>query len=301
MDKTKKILIEMLKENTGTHICDSGNAYGRHWQRNQAREFDKELATTVNFSIYNNKPEIEVVHNLYHWLAERVDYSYELTKLFNSDRFRKAVGDTDDTSYFELAEKFPDWLGTLKTRERKLKYGEPTGSYGEGNPIAINTYNEGSLLNQDICFTYFENETGSYVILSIHNGADIRGGYTVPKIFSIDESINELPIFDYSKANVFCSRKNHHETALGIKEFQEKQLNLPGVYVEDIDFDHDFDNNWYTDDGCNWYNGSCGAKQLNKMEVKDLFEDDVWESGKLCIKNGVGYCPTCGSKLEASW
>ena len=31
MTKTKQVLIEMLKENTGKALCDSGDACGRHW------------------------------------------------------------------------------------------------------------------------------------------------------------------------------------------------------------------------------------------------------------------------------
>lgn len=31
----KKKIIEMLTQNTGIALCDSGGAYGRHWQENQ--------------------------------------------------------------------------------------------------------------------------------------------------------------------------------------------------------------------------------------------------------------------------
>ena len=34
MNKTERKLAEMLKENTGIHMLDSGGAYGRHWQLN---------------------------------------------------------------------------------------------------------------------------------------------------------------------------------------------------------------------------------------------------------------------------
>jgi hypothetical protein len=52
---------------------------------------------------------------------------------------------------------------------------------------------------------------------------------------------------------------------------------------------------------------------LEEYPVKDLegedkeYEDgnvikqDVWEPGKLCIKDGVGYCPICGGKLESGF
>src|SRR5690606_23393942 len=62
---TEEVLASMLKENTGTHMLDSGGAYGRHWQRNQGRDFEAEKETELKFGIYNGKPEITVTHNTY--------------------------------------------------------------------------------------------------------------------------------------------------------------------------------------------------------------------------------------------
>jgi hypothetical protein len=38
----KEKITAMLKENTGIHMLDSGGYGGRHWQRNQKRDFEKE-------------------------------------------------------------------------------------------------------------------------------------------------------------------------------------------------------------------------------------------------------------------
>lgn len=46
-DSTKKIIRGMLKENTGTHMLDSGGDNGRMWQRNQDKDFDKEPYSTL--------------------------------------------------------------------------------------------------------------------------------------------------------------------------------------------------------------------------------------------------------------
>lgn len=45
--KTEKVLIAMLKENTGIALMDSGGDSGRHWQRNQGRDFDNELESVL--------------------------------------------------------------------------------------------------------------------------------------------------------------------------------------------------------------------------------------------------------------
>ena len=39
-NELKKKVIEMLQENTGRHMLDSGGAYGRHWERNQKNPSD---------------------------------------------------------------------------------------------------------------------------------------------------------------------------------------------------------------------------------------------------------------------
>ena len=38
--ETNKLVYEMLTENTGSHMGDSGGAYGRHWERNQKRTIE---------------------------------------------------------------------------------------------------------------------------------------------------------------------------------------------------------------------------------------------------------------------
>jgi hypothetical protein len=39
MTTTEQVLIGVLKGNTGRAICDSGDVYGKHWERNQNRDF----------------------------------------------------------------------------------------------------------------------------------------------------------------------------------------------------------------------------------------------------------------------
>jgi hypothetical protein len=317
--KTEDVLVEMLTENTGTHMCDSGGTpkydengkylgsdygYGRHYERNKNCEFTEEPASTLSFRAYeyNNKKylDIEVEHNIYHWLLEKLEYNEEVDNLFYNN-FLSEV-DTDDKCWYELIEEFPEWLGQrdLDEDEDSTYYGESHGFYGDGDPITVNSYNEDNLLSQVIQFKYFENEVDKFVVLQIHNGADVRGGYTKPRVFCLTD---ELSIFGYARANIFCTGKDHHESALKIKEQQERQQVLPGIERDDIDFD-DCYRNWYTDDGCHYYeNCTCGSgRQLETYETKELTEDDdVWERGKLCIKDGVGYCPECGAKLAISF
>ena len=40
--ETREVIAEMLRENTGRSVLDSGDYYGRHWEANQNRDFEKE-------------------------------------------------------------------------------------------------------------------------------------------------------------------------------------------------------------------------------------------------------------------
>lgn len=318
---TEEIIRDMLCENTGSHYLDSGGSpqydncgnylgsscgYGRNFERNSHRDFENENPVSLKFSIWKGSSlEISFSYNLYHWLNERCELATELDQLFHGKFLKER--DADDSKYWlELMEEFPEWLAEQTDADGNPIYGDPSGIYGEGNPITVNTYNEESLLSQVIQYTYFENEAGEFIALQIHGGADVRGGYTTPHIFSVG-NLCELDIFDGCRGTIYCTREDHHPTALGLKEKQEKQekqTSFNGIEPSTIDFDGEhywYTDDGYTDDGYHWYfEGSCGygaGTQLEKYEARDLSESDVWEEGFLCVKDGIGYCPRCGARL----
>lgn len=300
---TANILKDMLRENTGVALCDSGGepkydangnyigssyGYGRNYEINRHVDFEKISPVTLSFSNGN----IEFTHNIYHWLKERCEYSEELNKLFE-----EFSGENENKGWLELMEGFPEYLGTLTDDEGNPLYGEFGGIYGEGKPFCVNTYNGESLLSQVIQFVYFSDKDNEFIALQIHGGADVRGGYTSPKIFSVG-NLGELDILDCAKGEIFCTGENRHPDAEAIKAKQESQLSLEGIVPSEIDFEER--HYWGTDDGYHWYRDfTCGAgyKQLETYEVRDLEEEDHWEPGVLCIRDGVGYCPICGARL----
>lgn len=308
MTETSEILRSMMVENTGCHFLDSGGSaqydangnytgsthgYGRNFERNKGRDFESERPVGVEFEICGDEVRVEFSHNTYHWLKERLEFDPEMDELFHGAYLKEV--DEDDNSWLFLMEGFPAWLEKQQDDEENELYGSFGGIYGEGEPLTVNTYNHECLLDQTLQFTYFSGDRGEYVLLQIHGGADVRGGYTKPRVFSCGHH-SELDIFDYARGELFCSGEDHHPTALGIKERQEKQVGLKGIDVPEIDFDSYNSHGFSTDDGYNWYSYNCN-KKLSDYEAKNLEEDDVWEPGKLCVKGGVGYCPTCGAKL----
>lgn len=255
---TNNIIAAMLRENTGTHFLDSGGTNGRAWQRNQGRKFDKEPAATLDF-----KYGIEVTLNVYHWLADRLTVSESMERKFR--RFC-AKPEHERESYFALAGL---WLSYLSDKGEK-----PRGLYGEGSPLTVNTYNGEDLLSQVIQFTLFRLDFTDYVILSIHGGADVRGGYTRPRVFEV--SGDGASMFDNARATIYCTGDR----------------DKCGAY-------------WDTDNANNWYrDGSCGFGSKTQLEAYDRTEQDKgeeWTEGKLhVLSDRSGLCPCCGSKLEAS-
>jgi hypothetical protein len=242
------IIEKMLRENTGAHFLDSGSAYGRNHERNQSRKFKSEPAATADF-----KYGVEVTVNLYHWLADRVTFAPNLDKRFQ--RFC-AKEENKNESYFALVGM---WLASLDG---------VTGLYGEGKPLTVNTYNGEDLLSQTIQYTYFTLDHTSYVLLQIHGGADVRGGYTVPRVFEASESM-----FDNARATIYCTGDR----------------DACGAY-------------WDTDDTCHWYReGSCGRGAGTQLEAYDRTSEDkgeTWEAGKLHVRaDRSALCPCCGSPL----
>jgi len=338
---TKEILVSMLTDSVGTSFLDSGGTpkfdengkyvgssggYGRHVERNRGRDFDKELSSAVRFSVRDGKLEIEMEHNVYHWLARRIDIHTKLDAIFHG-AFLKVVDADDDKHWFELMEEFPAWVAENVATDdyRVLGDGEDEdltcevgGLYNEGKPLVVNSYNGEDLLSQVIQYVYFTWDNQEYVVLQIHGGADVRGGYSTPHVFECGRDLDETAIFDNAKGSVYCTGKDHHPAALRLKAFQETQPALPGVKIETIDFD-DCRANWYTNDGCNFYDdGCCGRNHTNledmdcvdleaeidEAEGKEPEEGSVkpgdWRPGVVYVLDHKAYCPKCGALLAAS-
>jgi len=166
MRKTKEVVAEMMKENTGRHMLDSGGAYGRNWEKNQDKNFEDE--PVFNLDVWNDS--VEVTYNLYHFLTSFVEYSPEW-----QERFEEWMqsNDRERTPYMADMEEFAESLG----------YEAHT----------VNSYNGQTILSQVIQYTVIY-ETGAdwvwdyeVVLLQVHGGCDVRGGYTAPKAFIIED------------------------------------------------------------------------------------------------------------------
>lgn len=167
--------------------------------------------------------------------------------------------DRGGTHYLEDMEDFVIWLVMEGFEVAIGPYGETELRRGKhlarevGNAV-INTYNAENMLTQDIQFLGFAvNEvpeeyqdnfglsTGSMILLQIHGGADARGGYTAPKLFS---ELGYDDCFGYLVADANLGCTNGHS--------------------------------WHTDDDYHWYANQDGPRHLSdypSVDVSDLPEE----------------------------
>lgn len=155
---TEQVIYEMLTENTGRHMLDSGGEDNRSWQRNQVKslqDFKNEARTNFDVRYY------EATLSVFHHLTEKLTYSPEYTEALNE------YMEGSDAYLLELVETFASHMGW------RVIFSE-------------NSYNRDSLLSQVIQYTVYDTGSELLAALQIHGGADVRGGYTRPRIFSIE-------------------------------------------------------------------------------------------------------------------
>jgi len=162
--EVERILHEMLTENTGIHPLDSGFAYGWHWVSNRAV---KDFRETPEVYVY----EDVILVNVFHYLAYYLE--------------RDGVAEELERRLYEFAD-LPEnrdlsWLGVMEEFAEELEE-EGWSVYTE-----FNTYNFDNFLSQVLQGIVIERGEDSYIILQIHNGCDVRGGYTKPRVFRLTD------------------------------------------------------------------------------------------------------------------
>lgn len=334
-DTTKEVLREMLTENTGRALCDSGDAYGRHWQRNQGRDFEADPPTDLHFDVYGDRePELSLTHSVYHWLAAKLTFNQDLDDLFNW--WIKHAQADKDTPWLATAEEFVGWLGKNECpcQKSELPNGRPCdecqrreefiggdvgGIYGDGDPVVINTYNGEDLLSQTIQYVYFEVEgQGGYVLLQIHGGCDARGGYTKPRAFEVNE---ELGIMDNARAYLSCAGQEVqiHRCAAGHRWqtaacdtipmcptclAPAKTTTADKVYHQfDMDDGYHIRDESYPRPPSYRHDFKYDYEVIGRDEDDDRTPLDAFKPGTIVVdaRTKRGYCPHCCSELQAGF
>jgi len=221
--KIEKRIHEMLVENTGISILDSGMEYGRHWQQNRLIKDFRKLPI-LEYEIDQKYKEISFSLNIFHFLTKNLVITKESEKLNKEfQEFSKTM--PKEYSWLMIIEEFLDYLKEKGYTTTKVE----------------NSYNYENLLSQGIQFaTFYKNKDDEYspfIILQVHNGADIRGGYTTPQIFKIRDIETFISSQYYIYASCGCTSIYSDDTGYHWYDYNgnydEKQNNneLPNYWI----------------------------------------------------------------------
>jgi hypothetical protein len=171
-DPLKARIIGMMTENTGCDILDSGGAYGRQWQRNRhITDWDSIPACEVEVCADGREDgEVIISYNIYPYLCLFLDIDEDSERL--NAILQGIIENGGNKSYPADVEDF------LKAVDAD-KDGYACGG--------ANTYNYDNILSGVLQYDIFEVDGETYIALQIHGGCDVRGGYTAPQVFTLNE------------------------------------------------------------------------------------------------------------------
>ena len=196
----KQLIYEMLTESTGTHMLDSGGAYGRHWERNQRRSL-------TDFE--NDKPETITEEN--GWIDRRVSVFHFLA---GDDSALELDYICDN--FNELNTDTKNWNGNSEAWGVSV---EAWNDLTECNEIeegrTFNTYNGESDLSQTLQGGWLTINGEEYLLLQRQNGCDVRGGYTDAKLFKCPECIINHCLYEYESQEEIEDRIREEEITGG--------------------------------------------------------------------------------------
>ena len=190
MSRTNEIIYEMLTESTGKHMLDSGQDDGRHWQRNQKKslkDFENE-PRLIFLDQDSNYPYYE--KSTFHHLADSCIYlpneNADLVEWIEQDQYHWA--DNPEGRSLDCMSDIEEYMSERYNLDTHI----------------INTYNGESSLTQTLQFiTLGDTYDSNIIALSVHNGADVRGGYTDYKIFEIETDLFYSWYEEYDEDNHF--------------------------------------------------------------------------------------------------
>src|SRR5690348_6421440 len=72
---TEKQIVNMLIENTGSHMLDSGGIYGRHWQTNRmVKDFRDSPRMIIETNNWNKKKSFTLTLDLFTFLSDCLEF-----------------------------------------------------------------------------------------------------------------------------------------------------------------------------------------------------------------------------------
>lgn len=169
----------MMTTSTGMALCDSGfGSRGRAWQRNQM-DYPTLASIEASPKVVHDEllptdpiitsEDIDYTVSLYHYLVNALTID-ELCDKFNALKCK----DWDSDKAYGISEKQAMWL-----ENNGLTIGDTWNSYNSESNLSQTV--QGANVSSDSSNMEFP----EYILLQIHQGADVRGGYTDAKLFKV--------------------------------------------------------------------------------------------------------------------
>lgn len=173
--KVAKLVAVMLTENTGSHMLDSGGHYGRNHERNKGKNW-KDFAKEPQVSIETDADgEYEYYTiSLFHYLIGGLSLD-GLCDVFNKKFIPTKNWDGGELeNVYGVSRESVEWL-----KAQRFMFGD-----------TFNSYDGDSALSQVIQGTWLKHDGADYLLLQIHGGCDVRGGYTDARLFYVHNKEN---------------------------------------------------------------------------------------------------------------
>ena len=216
--KNQKAIYNLLTTSTGSALCDSWGAYGRHWERNQKRTIqdfirDQQVYIELTHYLYDGEADTEhLVQSGFHitkyhydprWVLDsaslsttrtseervnNVEYSYTISIFHWLDRYFDLTNTENDpfvSKFNRLRKGQHDYL-----EDRQDEYLESIG-YQKGDTMNSCSWDGSVSQVYQLTPVYPIGEAPDfydieYYLLSIHQGCDVRGGYTNDIMVKLD-------------------------------------------------------------------------------------------------------------------
>lgn len=215
MKTITEILQDLFTENTGKHFLDSGGTDGRQWQRNQKRDFESEPEAVIEY--WNDEFQYVTV-NTYHYFKKVLDHDEvcESVNEYLRENNIHWVGEVDENDLENHIATFSDYY------EVEFKSGQ------------WNTYN--SEYNTDHVFQgqWVTIDGEPYVLLQLHLGADVRGGYSDVQLFKLEGYLT-----GFVETTLFNNNEKYENLSIDIRYPNEVSL-----YNHEDGSDEYIDNDW---------------------------------------------------------
>ena len=215
MKTITEILQDLFTENTGKHFLDSGGTDGRAWQRNQKRDFESEPEVTIEY--WGGKFS-DITVNTYHYFKKVLDYD-EVCEVVNE----------------YLRENDIHWVGEVEDNDLEDFLLSNSDYYSlEFKSEQWNTYN--SDYNTDHVFQgrFLTIDDEAYVLLQLHLGADVRGGYSDVQLFKLEGLLT-----GFVEVSLFNNNEEYENISVDIRYYNEISIYNHKDYSDEY-----VDNDW---------------------------------------------------------